>query len=170
MFSETSKYRALTEQYCGGCGIDIASGGIPVVPWAWQLELPKEKYASYHGTDDCGPIQLRGDACTIQVDSGSLNFVYASHLLEDFEDWEPPLREWSRLLKKGGYLIVLLPDKVLWKQATERGQPPNVAHKHEGTVGELSTYAPRLGLEIIEDRLTSLDENDYSILFVGRKI
>ena len=170
MFSETSKYRSLTEQYCGGCGIDIASGGIPVVPWAWQLELPKERYASYHGTNDCGPIQLRGDAATIQVDSGSLDFVYASHLLEDFEDWEPPLREWSRLLKKGGYLIVLLPDKVLWKQATERGQPPNVAHKHEGTVGELSTYAEKIGCVVVEDRLTNLFDGDYSIIGVFKKL
>jgi hypothetical protein len=79
------------------------------------------------------------------------------------------LKEWARPLKPGGFLVILLPEKELWKKATENGQPPNLAHKHEGTVGELSTYAQGLGCEIVEDRLTALFDGDYSILAVFKK-
>lgn len=175
--SETSKYRHLTRQYClepdgqPGCGVDIASQGDPVVPWAWQLELPPEKYAWYNSNHPArGPVQLRGDAAVLPIDSGSLDFVYSSHLLEDYAQWEPILLEWVRVLKPGGRLIVLVPDKQKWAEALAGGQTPNDAHRHESHPGELSTYADALGLEIIEDRMTAIDEADYSILFVGRKV
>lgn len=169
--SETSKYRHLTVKYCEGCGVDIASQGDPVVPWAWQLDLPKERFDYYNSNHPPkGPIQLRGDALSLPAETESLDFVYSSHLLEDFEDWTPALKEWTRVLKKGGKLIVLIPDRELWCAACEKGQPPNDAHRHEGRVGELSTYCDPLGLKVIEDRLCNCFEGDYSILFVAEKL
>ncbi len=174
--SETSKYRQLTTPFCSNeqgpmCGIDVASQGDPVVPWAWSLDLPPNRFAYYNSNHEPhGPIQLRGDAWNLPVETGTLDFVYSSHLLEDFPDWEPPLREWVRVLKPGGYLIVIIPDRELWVAACAAGQPPNDAHRHEGKVGELSTYAERLGVSVIKDELTNQFPGDYSILFVARKL
>lgn len=168
--SETSKYRHMTGPYCQGCGIDIASQGDPVVPWAWQLDLPEKEFAYYNSNHaPRGPIQLRGDALKLPVDSNSLDFCYSSHLLEDYLDWMPVLQEWVRVIKPKGFLVILVPDKERWNEAIRKGQPPNCAHKHESFAGELSGYASALGLEVVIDALTNQFEGDYSILFVGRK-
>lgn len=170
--SETEKYRELTRRFCAGNGVDIGSQGDPVVPWAIQVELPNDEYMHYtSGTGRPVAGAWRGDGRQLPFKDGTLDFVYSSHLLEDFLDWKPILREWIRVLKKDGYLVILIPDNDLWDQAVAQGQPPNCAHQHCGRVGELSetiraVYPP---FRIIEDRLTKLNENDYSILFVGQK-
>lgn len=169
--SESGKYLHLTQQYCKGNGVDIGSQGWPVVPWAIQIELPEAEFAHYTSgkkLDQAGVF--RGDGRALPFKDGVLDFVYASHVLEDFVDWEPILREWVRVLKPGGYLIILVPDKKLWNEAIKRGQPPNCAHTHESYAGELTTYTGRIGVRVLEDRLTALYPEDYSILFVGQKL
>lgn len=170
--SETAKYRHLVVKYLGGCGLDVASQGNGVVPWAFQLDLPVEEFLKYSsGNQPATPIQLRGHADNLAIiGSGSLDWLYSSHLLEDFLDWMPVLTEWVRVLKPGGHLVILVPEKRLWAAAIARGQSPNCSHRHESDgPGELSRYAPKLGLEVIEDRLTEVTPEDYSVLFVGRK-
>lgn len=168
--SETNKYLHLTLPHIHGNVIDIASGGWPVVPHAIQIELPQAEFAHYNsGRIPSVPIQWQGHATDLPFKDGVVGCVYSSHLLEDFLDWEPVLKEWVRVLKLGGTLIILVPDKVLWNEAIRNGQPPNCAHRHEAHVGELSTYAERLGLTVIEDRLTACFPGDYSILFVATK-
>jgi SAM-dependent methyltransferase len=169
--SETSRYRHLTCQYCAGVGVDIGTQGDSVVPWAIGFDLPVDEFNTYcAGYAPRGPIQLRGHADKLPFETGSLDFVYSSHLLEDYLDWTPVLTEWVRVLKPGGLLIVLVPDKALWAKAIEGGQTPNCFHTHESHVGELSTYADKLGLRVLEDRLTAAFEGDYSILFLGQKL
>jgi SAM-dependent methyltransferase len=172
MASETSKYLQFTTKYCVGNGVDIGSGGAPVVPSAIQVELPLDQYIKYRSGDVYGaPIQWHGSAEQLPFKDKTLDYVYSSHLLEDFLHWKPVLIEWVRVLKKGGHLVILVPDKKLWEAALKRGQPPNCAHQHESYVGEISTrYAKFLGLKVIEDRLTALTPQDYSILFVGQRI
>lgn len=168
--SETEKYRHLTVHYCDGIGLDIGSQGNPVVPWAMQVDLPHDEFGKYCGISLPESVQLPVGDMNLPFRDGVLDFVYSSHLLEDFLDWEPHLLEWTRVLKRGGKLVILIPDKARWCEAVKSGQPPNCAHKHEGGVGELSTYAPRLGLQVLEDRLTNLTPTDYSIIFAASKL
>jgi SAM-dependent methyltransferase len=174
--SETARYRHLTASYCHleggipGVGVDIASQGDSVVPWAVGFDLPVEEFNYYCSNHPAkGPIQLRGHADQLPFENESLDFVYSSHLLEDYLVWGPILTEWVRILRPNGYLIILVPDKELWGRAILAGQTPNCAHKHESHAGELSTYAEELNLQVIEDRLTTAFPGDYSVLFVGRK-
>lgn len=171
MLSETAKYRHLTTPYCKGAGVDIASQGDPVVPWAMSFDLPEKEFMEYSGGNKPkGVIHLRGFADNLPFDECSLDFVYSSHLLEDYLDWLPVLNEWVSVLKFGGYLIVLVPDKDLWAAALARGQAPNCSHKHESHAGELSTYAKKLGLKVIDDRLTNCFPGDYTVMFIAKKI
>lgn len=178
--SETGKYRHLTRKYClradgePGTVLDLASGGDPVVPWAWQLELPHDQYAFYNSNQPVrGPIQIRANALTHQAaEPGSLDAIYASHLLEDVlqDEWTRVLALWSSMLKPGGYLIILTPERNLWAAAIARGQSPNCSHAGpEPLVGDVGRHGAAVGLEVIEDRLTALDPQDYTILTVFRK-
>lgn len=175
MPSETAKYRHLVAKYCVGCGIDIASQGAVVVPWALSFDLPKEEFLRYSGGEPPkGPIHLRGDAFGVMpFDDDTFDFVYASHILEDAckGDRKRVFSEWARIVKPGGNLIVLVPEVERWKYAVEvLGQCPNCSHKSpEPSLGDLSDYATACDLDIIEERLTECYEYDYTILGVFRK-
>lgn len=166
--SETAKYRELTVVHCGGDGIDIGSGGDPVVPWAVSVDLAPEAYARYNACNAPeNPIHLHCDARILPFKDDTLDWVYSSHVLEDFWPWWGILKEWKRVLKPGGKIIILIPDKELWAEALKRGQPPNCAHQHEGHPGEISEYFK--GWHIFRDSLTGLFDGDYSILFIAQK-
>lgn len=167
--SEISKHRALVIGYCNGCGLDLGSGGDPIKPSAIQVELPNPYCPLF---DDRYPPQLLGDATNLHwFRDGVLDYVFSSHLIEDFNypDQERILREWSRVLRPGGHLVIIAPEKFRWEQALSAGQPPNLAHRHEPEIGDFTKIAGRIGgLAVIEDR--HCDGSDYSMFFVARKL
>lgn len=167
--SETSKHRDKTVQYCVGNGIDIGSGGDPVVPNAIQIDLPDEKFEYYNSGKKLDKSAWRGSGADLPFKDNVCDFVYSSHLLEDFFDWDPILREWVRVLKPGGHLVILVPDKARWNAAIRKGQPPNCEHRHESHVGELSQWCNRLGLTKIKDEFSKPNSEDYTIVFVAKK-
>lgn len=157
---ETSYRRHLTVPYCMGNGVDLGSGGCPVVPWAIQLEY--EQAPRFGQT-----INYMGNALDLPFKDETLDFVYASHLLEDFLHWEPILTEWNRVLKVGGYIVIMVPDHTIFRQRVAEGQEDNLAHKHESYAGELTeVYNVNFpNFEVIHDYLT----DSYNILFVAKK-
>ena len=171
--SETAKYRHLTAPYCQGVGVDIASQGDPVVPWAINFDLPKSEFDRYcGGYPPKGPLQLRGFADKLPFENFSLDFVYSSHLLEDYpeSDWNRVLIEWSRVIKPGGHLVILVPERTRWAAAMAKGQAPNGSHRYEPFVGDVSRHALEIGgLIVQQEALTDQFEGDYTILFVAEK-
>ncbi len=171
--SETQKYRHLTVKYCQGNGVDVASGGDPVVPHAIQIELPEVDYNRYNaGIQPGHPIQWRGTAFSLPFKDNTLDWIYNSHWLEDHprSKWASIFTEWKRCLKPGGKLILLVPEVMRWTRAVQNGQPPNCSHAApEPSVGDMSTVARMLKMTVIEERLTDCDPNDYSILGVFQK-
>ena len=125
--SETSKCRSRLAHYCKGYGLDLGFGGDPITPNAIRVDLPTPYTAVGKA-----PVQLGGDASKlIWFRDECLDFVYSSHLLEDYEDTESVLREWLRVLKPGGHLVTFCPDEQVYrKHCVATGQPYNTAHKH----------------------------------------
>lgn len=138
--SETSKVRASLAEYCTGDGIDIGYGGDPIVNHAICMDLPS-KYASYLDK----PQHLHGSAeQLVWFKDNTLDFVYSSHVLEDFVDTKSVLEEWLRVLKVGGKLILFLPDESLYRAyCLEQGKLPNTHHIHEN-------FSLRYVLDILE--------------------
>jgi len=171
--SESAKYVELTRRYLNGNGVDIGSGGWPVVPWAIQIELPRDKFKHYTGGRELpDTVEWQGDIFDLPFKDNTLDFVYSSHLIEDFSqnDWRRMFTEWRRCLKPTGYMVILVPEVVRWNAAIAKGQPPNCSHwAPEPSVGDLSAAAMAVGMGVIEERLTNLSPEDYSILFIGRK-
>jgi SAM-dependent methyltransferase len=171
--SETAACRHITAAFCQGNGCDVGSGGDPVVPWAIQVDLPDDKFKEYgHAHDETRPIQYRGNARDLPFKDGTMDWLMASHLIEDFEDWPVVLEEFTRVLKHGGNLIIMVPDRERFRAAVAAGQGDNLSHRHEFHVGELSEWArSRGGFEVIFDQLTLVRGiKDYNILFVAKKL
>jgi predicted SAM-dependent methyltransferase len=114
--------------FCIGDGLDLGFGGDPINETAVRIDMktPYTKVGNY-------PVQFSGDACRLYwFNDNCLDYIYSSHLLEDFQETEIVLREWLRVLKVGGKLIIFCPDeKRFRKHCKETGQPYNKAHIHE---------------------------------------
>lgn len=180
MVSETSKWRHVVAEFCAGNGIDIGSGGDPVVPHAVSIDLPPDEADKYTTTDwKQAAIQFRGDARDLRwFRSGTLDFVYSSHCLEDFseQDWRKVVLEWMRVVAVGGYLIILVPETKLWAQTVQAGQAPNHNHQHEFMVGELKEFVSKYeGWWVVCDDLiskeavTEVGTPEYTILFIAER-
>jgi len=168
MQSETAKHRKLLQGYCVGNGLDLGSAGDPIVPTAIQVDLPNP-YCPL--LDTHYPPQIRGDATNLWwFKDNVLDYVFSSHLIEDFtaDQQKVICREWGRVVKVGGHIVILAPEQGRWREALAKGQPPNLAHKHEPFIGWFSTIFREFGnWDILEDRFC--DATDYGMFFVARK-
>lgn len=167
--SETHKHRDKVLPYCQGNGLDLGSAGDPISPTAIQVELP-DNYCPLFKNDY--PPQLRGDATNlVWFKDKCLDYVFSSHLIEDFgpERQHEIICEWCRVIKPGGYLVVLAPERHRWKAALNRGQPPNLAHKNEPVIGELSTHLTSEWEVICDELCEPGNELEYGLMFVARR-
>lgn len=126
---EVNSCRERLAPFCVGNGLDIGFGGEPIVPSAICLDRePGHPHRAIHPNPT--PTQLVGEASNLHwFKDGVLDYVFSSHCLEDFEDTVGVLREWLRVLKSGGYLILFLPDEQAYRAYV--GGIGNAAHKHE---------------------------------------
>lgn len=125
--SETSKHRDWFLPYTQGYGIDVGYGGDPLVPHAICFDMP-QPYTSVGSA----PQHLGGDARKMPFKDGTLDWFYTSHLIEDFtySDQILLVKEWFRVLKPGGRLLILAPDQQRFEaHCAATGQGLNAAHK-----------------------------------------
>jgi predicted SAM-dependent methyltransferase len=170
MISETSFCRERLKKYCVGMGLDLGFGGDPITPSSITLDLPTP-YCIV-GT---APQHLRGDARSlIWFKDGVMDYVYSSHLLEDFAAQEIPqiLKEWFRVIKKGGYLVLYCPNQHLYlAHCVKTKSPPNNAHK----IKDFGlTYLVRRIQDNFEGQFSLVEANEpveiYSFELVLRKL
>ena len=121
--SETAKCRPRLQQYCIGYGIDLGYGGDPIIPSAITIDLP----SPYSHVGEAS-LNLGGDAQDLfWFKDNVFDYVFSSHLLEDFDNTEVVLKEWLRVLKSGGNLILFCPVEQIYRKHC----PGNVHHKIE---------------------------------------
>lgn len=170
--SGTSECRHLTLSYCVGNGIDIGSGGDPVVSSAIQVDLVESAFENYgHVFSATVPIQWRGDGRNLPFKDEVLDYVYSSHLLEDFLDWTPLLTEWIRVLKPGGNLVIIVPDKFMFNECIRLHGGGNASHKHESYEGELTSVIQNYGkFQVVYDKRQTTHPLDYNIVFIAQKL
>lgn len=106
------------EKYMSGTGLDIGYKGSvqdadPVLPTAIGVDFD---YPGYDGK-------------TLPFADESQDYVFSSHCLEHIEDYEQAIKEWYRVLKIGGYLIVTVPHKDLYEKKLQIPSQWNADHK-----------------------------------------
>lgn len=120
--------------YFRGDGIDI--GGKPD-PLELYLELfPAIRSLKTWDLED-GDAQFMAG-----VPDGTFDFVHSSHCLEHLHDAAEGLRNWLRILKPGGYMIVTIPDEDLYEQGVFPSTF-NLDHKATFTVYKQTSWSPR---------------------------
>ena len=116
---ETAKSKARRERedyfskYCQGYGLDVGYGGDPVVSNVRGWDFEHGDAQLLHGLDD-----------------ESFDFVYSSHLLEHLPDVELAIKNWWRVLKPGGYLLLYLPHRDLYEKKQSLPSRFNQDHVH----------------------------------------
>ena len=84
-----------------------------------------------------------GDAQFLDgVASESLGFIHSSHCLEHLVDPVEGLRNWFRVLKEGGHLIITVPDEDLYEQGVFPSTF-NKDHKWTFTIFKMKSWSDR---------------------------
>jgi SAM-dependent methyltransferase len=118
-YGETAKARqrrtreGFFTSYCSGKGLDIGYGGDLVCESArgWDAE--------------------HGDAQQLaDVPDELYDYVYSSHTLEHMISPEEAVKNWWRVVRRGGYLILYIPHRDLYEKKTTLPSRWNTDHKH----------------------------------------
>jgi SAM-dependent methyltransferase len=71
-----------------------------------------------------------GDALLMEgIPDESYKTVYSAHCLEDISDAFTALRNWWRILKPGGHLILCVPHRDLYEKSIELPSKFNASHR-----------------------------------------
>lgn len=132
------------DKYCKGEGLDVGYGADIIVP-------------------GCSGWDLRnGDAQYLDgVEDESFDFVYSSHCLEHMWDVRVALKNWFRVVRHGGYLIIAVPHRDLYEKKRALPSRWNGDHKHMFLIGKAEEPDT---LDLVEEIRSSLQ--DYDIKYV----
>ena len=122
-------------------GIDIGCGTNPLRENILKLDVYPHA---------CADMVL--DCAKLPFMDNRLDFVFSSHCLEDFEPAiiKDVVTEWLRVIKAGGYLVLLLPDMQGGRYA-KAGQPNgNPSHKVDVGVEYMKNLVKDLPVEIVQ--------------------
>jgi SAM-dependent methyltransferase len=121
-------------RYFVGNGIDI--GGAPDPLTFLREFFPRMREVRVWDRAD-GDAQFMAG-----VADESFDFVHSSHCLEHLEDPAAGLKNWFRILKPGGHLIVTVPDEDLYEQGIFPSRF-NPDHKATFTIYKHKSWSPR---------------------------
>lgn len=126
--------RRFATTYFVGKGIDIGCGSDPISNFAefyplitemmnWDLE--------------------QGDATHLHdVDDESFDFVHSSHSLEHMSDPRVAMKNWIRVMKPGGHMVLLLPDEDMFEQGVWPSEYTNGDHLTSWTIWKSVSWSP----------------------------
>lgn len=126
-------------------------GTVPVVPQAIGVDIG---YPGYDGT-------------TLPFADSSVDAIYSSHCLEHIADSKGAIRDWYRVLKVGGFIVIVVPQQFLFERRRRMPSRNNLDHKRfylpDTLLKEIKEALPENGYRV--RHLRENDEGfDYSIL------
>lgn len=161
---EASKIRWELVPYMYGRCLDIGCGTYKVFPHFIGVD-------NGHHWGKTG-IDVMSEASDLSLfASQSCDLVFSSHLLEHIypEKVLDTLKEWFRVIKKGGHLIMYLPDEDEYPKVGEYGA--NMDHKFNISYEKIIEYMEQLesSWDLIDFQKRN-QEDEYSLFFVFKKL
>lgn len=86
------------------------------------------------------PIDIAGSAAEIPVDDDSQDFILSSHVVEHLPDPIRAFREWKRVVRAGGYIVMVVPHPTALP--SDRGRPLTTYEDLRAAFDEKRAYAP----------------------------
>lgn len=126
--------RRFATTYFVGNGIDVGCGPDPISQYQELFPLMRNVRA-WDQKDGDGQL-LEGIA------DESLDFVHSSHSLEHMKDPADAMKNWIRVLKPGGHLIIMLPDEDLFEQGKWPSTFSGADHVTAWTIGKKKSWCP----------------------------
>lgn len=163
--NEQDKIAPFALQYLHGLTLDLGCGQSKVWPFVVGVDIGNVFGANHPAVDvrcDISKLTMFADGC---ADS-----IFSSHAIEDFprEDVPALLREWRRVLKVGGHLVLYVPSANLYPRC---GQPgANLHHKWDIYPGDIEAILKDIGgWELLESEERG-EGIEYSLYIVAKKL
>jgi hypothetical protein len=109
---------------------------VPIVPQAVGVDFDYPRY----------------DGATLPFADESQDAIYTSHCLQQISDYKYKIREWFRVIKTEGYLVLIVPHQYLFERQPQLPSLSNPDHKR--------FYTPASLLQEIEQ---ALEPNSYRV-------
>lgn len=135
-------------RYFVGRGLDIGGKPDPLMLYK-ALFSQMETVRTWDWED--GDAQFLGG-----VADEAFDFVHSSHCLEHLVDPQEGIKNWFRVVRPGGYLIITVPDEDLYEQGVFPSTF-NKDHKWTFTIFKHSSWSPK-SINLV-DMVRQLDES-----------
>ena len=159
--NEAAKVKWDIVEYTAGRGLDLGCGLFKTFPHFIGVD-------NGHHWGNQG-VDVMVDTCedlSVFADN-SMDFVFSSHLLEHITNYEAALKEWWRVIKQDGYLILYLPHKEHYPNIGEAGANPD--HKHDFMPADIIDAMVKIGGWTLLENTARTAGNEYSFFQVFRK-
>lgn len=121
-------------RFFAGEGIDVGGGPDPLGQYA-GLFARMRSCRTWDKED--------GDAMLLDgVADNSFDFLHSSHCLEDLDDVNIALKNWIRVVRPGGFLVITVPDEDMYEQGFWPSRY-NREHRWTFTVYKSKSWSPR---------------------------
>src|SRR3990167_8793477 len=134
---EASKIRWELVPYFHGRVLDLGCGGYKTFPHFIGVDNGKQ-----WGKSTADILVETAEKLDL-IASQSCDMVFSSHLIEHIEDYRAALKEWWRVVKQGGHLILYYPHKDLYPNCDKRSEWEEwyAAHAGDGLPNEAAVEA-----------------------------
>jgi len=179
---EATKIRPRIVEFIKGKGIDIGCGPDKVLP-----KKAQNASTSCIGIDKfCNEADVMSDGSDLGLFADDVfDYVFSSHVLEDYTYWQGVVKEWYRVVKPGGYLILYLPltRRIAREMGLENWQDfyPNIEdadeernldHRTDFNPQDVKDYILSLAPAklVVDEIRNTKDDYEYSFLLVFNKL
>ena len=125
-------------------GLDLGCGARVMGKWGLDVRRKGEKGQGGMKLVETQP-DITGNAADLPVGEAQLDYIYASHLFEHLLDPIVALKEWRRVVKVGGRLILTLPDHERMNSIIV-----DSSHLHAYTTESIKTLLELTGWAVID--------------------
>lgn len=163
--NESSKIRWEIVRYTRGRGLDVGCG--PAKQFPHFIGIDNGKDTELFGMPIVPDVRVETAEKLSIFASGSMDFVFSSHLLEHipYEHVPATLKEWMRVIRMGGYLVLYLPDENEYPKIGEDGA--NIDHKWNVNKDRVLDAMPD-GFDLVDFQVRN-EDREYSLFFVFQK-